>query len=43
MRSYTRLFIGGEWVSPAGESAIDVVSPHSGELVGSVPEGTPAT
>ena len=42
MRSYTKLFIGGDWVSPAGDTAIDVISPHSGELVGSVPEGTPA-
>jgi betaine-aldehyde dehydrogenase len=42
MRSYSKLFIGGDWVSPAGGATIDVLSPHGGELVGSVPEGTPA-
>jgi len=42
VREYDRLFIGGEWVAPAGTSTIDVVSPHSEELVGRVPEGTDA-
>jgi betaine-aldehyde dehydrogenase len=36
------LFIGGEWVAPAGSGTIDVISPHSEELVGRVPEGTEA-
>jgi betaine-aldehyde dehydrogenase len=39
---HDRLFIGGEWVEPAGTSTIDVISPHSEELVGRVPEGTEA-
>jgi aldehyde dehydrogenase (NAD+) len=42
MREHKRLFIGGEWVEPAGSRTIDVVSPHSEELVGRVPEGTEA-
>ena len=42
MRTYEKLFIGGEWVDPAGSSTIDVISPHSEELVGRVPEGTEA-
>ncbi len=40
MREHDRLFIGGEWVEPASSRTIDVVSPHSEELVGRVPEGT---
>ena len=42
MREHERLFIGGEWVEPAGTGTIDVVSPHSEEVVGRVPEATPA-
>jgi betaine-aldehyde dehydrogenase len=42
VREYDKLFIGGEWVAPAGSSTIDVISPHSEELVGRVPEGTEA-
>ena len=40
MREHQQLFIGGEWVDPAGTGTIDVISPHSEELVGRVPEGT---
>src|SRR5437899_10281859 len=40
MREHQKLFIGGEWVAPAGTGTIDVISPHSEELVGRVPEGT---
>jgi aldehyde dehydrogenase (NAD+) len=36
-----RLFIGGEWVEPAGDGMIDVVNPATEEVVGRVPEGTP--
>jgi betaine-aldehyde dehydrogenase len=38
MKSYDRLFIGGEWVEPSSSSNIDVVSPTTEELVGRVPE-----
>jgi betaine-aldehyde dehydrogenase len=40
VHTYEQLFIGGEWVAPAGTATIDVISPHSEELVGRVPEGT---
>ena len=42
MHDYDKLFIGGAWVEPAGTGTIDVISPHSEERVGRVPEGTPA-
>ncbi len=42
MLEYQQLFIGGEWVDPAGTATIDVISPHSEELVGRVPEATEA-
>ena len=38
MKSYDRLFIGGEWVEPSSTSVFDVVSPSTGELVGRTPE-----
>ena len=42
MHDYDKLFIGGRWVEPAGTGTIDVISPHSEERVGRVPEGTNA-
>src|SRR5690242_13089027 len=42
MRTQERLYIGGEWVTPAGTGVLEVVSPHTEEVVGRVPEGTPA-
>jgi betaine-aldehyde dehydrogenase len=38
MKSYDRLFIGGEWVEPSSSSTFDVVSPTTEQLVGRVPE-----
>src|SRR5258708_8230918 len=42
MRDYNRFYIGGEWVAPAGSATLDVISPHTEEIVGRVPEGTTA-
>ncbi|MFC4589682.1 aldehyde dehydrogenase [Sphaerisporangium corydalis] len=42
MLQHDRLFIGGDWVAPAGTAMIDVVSPHTEEIIGRVPDGTPA-
>ncbi|WP_019631568.1 aldehyde dehydrogenase [Actinomadura atramentaria] len=42
MREHDRLFIGGEWAAPSGTGTIDVVSPHTEEVVGRVPDGTEA-
>ncbi|WP_329204726.1 aldehyde dehydrogenase [Streptomyces sp. NBC_00683] len=38
---YRKLFIGGEWTEPAGDDIIEVVSPHSEQVVGRVPHATP--
>ena len=35
-----KLFIGGEWVAPKGKGTIDVISPHSEEVIGSVPDAS---
>ena len=34
------LYIGGEWVEPAGADRIDVVNPATEEVIGHVPSGT---
>ncbi len=39
---HDRLFIGGEWVAPAGTATIEVLNPSTEELFGRVPEGTTA-
>ncbi|WP_372735752.1 aldehyde dehydrogenase [Nocardioides sp.] len=35
-------FIGGGWAAPASTDVLEVVSPHSEQVVARVPEGTPA-
>ena len=40
MRDHDRFYIGGQWVAPAGTATIDVISPHTEEMIGRVPEGT---
>jgi len=42
MQLHDRLYIGGAWVAPAGEGTIDVVNATTEEVMGRVPEGTPA-
>ncbi|MGI5492139.1 aldehyde dehydrogenase [Microtetraspora malaysiensis] len=42
MLQHDKLFIGGDWVAPVGTGTIDVVSPHTEEVVGRVPDGTAA-
>ncbi len=42
MRVHDRFYIGGQWVSPAGLATIDVISPHTEEVIGRVPDGTEA-
>jgi aldehyde dehydrogenase (NAD+) len=36
-----RLYIGGEWVEPAGAGAIEVHNPATGAVIARIPEGTP--
>jgi len=40
MQVHDKLYIGGEWVEPAGSGTIDVISPHTEEVIGRVPDGT---
>lgn len=40
MHTYDKLFIGGQWVTPATDATIPVISPSTEELVGSVPEAS---
>jgi betaine-aldehyde dehydrogenase len=44
MHNYDRttLFIDGQWVSPAGSGAIDVIDPATERVIGSVPNGMEA-
>jgi aldehyde dehydrogenase (NAD+) len=37
-----RIFIGGEWVEPAGAEPIEVVNPTSEEVIGTIPGCAPA-
>jgi betaine-aldehyde dehydrogenase len=36
MQTHDKLFIGGEWVAPATTATIDVISPHSEEVIARV-------
>jgi aldehyde dehydrogenase (NAD+) len=36
------LYIGGEFVAPAGTGTIDVISPHTEQVIARVPDGTTA-
>ena len=42
MHTFDRLYIGGEWVEPAGSDRLEVVNPATLEVIGSTPEGTAA-
>ncbi|HJM20284.1 MAG TPA: aldehyde dehydrogenase family protein, partial [Candidatus Thalassarchaeaceae archaeon] len=37
MMQRSQLYINGEWVSPNGDGAIDVINPTTEEVIGSVP------
>ncbi|CAL9675443.1 3-succinoylsemialdehyde-pyridine dehydrogenase [Streptomyces sp. enrichment culture] len=42
MTTYTKHFVGGEWVPPESTDVIEVVNPADEQVIGSVPAGTPA-
>ncbi|MHB8438069.1 MAG: aldehyde dehydrogenase [Acidimicrobiales bacterium] len=42
IKVYDRLFIGGEWLAPAGTGTIEVVNPTTEEVAGRVPDSTTA-
>jgi acyl-CoA reductase-like NAD-dependent aldehyde dehydrogenase len=39
---YDSLFVGGQWDRSSGSERISVVSPHSAQVIGSVPGATTA-
>jgi acyl-CoA reductase-like NAD-dependent aldehyde dehydrogenase len=41
LQTRDQLYIGGEWVDPAGDGTIEVVNSSTEEVMGSIPEGTP--
>ncbi len=42
MHTFDRLYIGGDWVAPAGSDVLTVVNPATEEVIGTTPEGTVA-
>ena len=36
MQTHSKLFIGGEWVAPSTAATIDVISPHTEEVIARV-------
>jgi len=42
MHTRDRLFIGGEWIVPATTQTIDVISPHTEQVIARVPEAREA-
>src|SRR5262245_27459735 len=42
MQIHDRLYIGGEWIAPATTAKLEVVSPHSEELIARVAEAREA-
>lgn len=40
--AFEKLYVGGEWVEPAGDAHIEVISPSTEEVISHVPEPTPA-
>ncbi len=42
MQTHDRLFIGGSWVPPSSAATIDVISPHTEEVIARVPDGREA-
>lgn len=42
MTVHDKLFIGGEWTAPATAATIEVISPHTEDVIARVPEGREA-
>jgi len=42
VREYDKIFIGNEWVEPDGRGVIKVISPHTEDVIGQVPDASPA-
>jgi acyl-CoA reductase-like NAD-dependent aldehyde dehydrogenase len=39
MKTYEKLFINGDWVTPSGKGSIDVINSSTEEVMGRIPEG----
>lgn len=42
MGEHVRMWIGGDWVDAEGDATFEATSPSTGEVIGTVPEGTRA-
>jgi aldehyde dehydrogenase (NAD+) len=42
LRSYEKLFIGGNWTTPSSSRVIEVISPTTEEIIAHVPDGQAA-
>jgi len=42
MANQSAFYIGGRWTSPSSSATIPVISPHSEEVIATVPDGQPA-
>ena len=42
LKTYKKLFIGGDWVDPATSATLEVISPHTEEVIARVPEAREA-
>jgi betaine-aldehyde dehydrogenase len=42
VKSWDSFYIGGEWASPSSSARIEVISPHTEEVIATVPDGAPA-
>ncbi len=40
MQKHDKLFIGGEWVKPASDAVIEVISPQTEEVIATVPDSS---
>ena len=40
VRSFDKLFVDGQWLDSTGSGRIEVVSPHTEQVIASVPDGT---
>ena len=42
MANHDAFYIGGRWTNPASTATIEIISPHSEEVIATVPDGQPA-
>ena len=42
MKTYDKLYIGGEWTRPSGKGSFDVTNASTEEIIGRIPAGSAA-